>query len=187
MRRATCAALVQTGSDFFLRRQFPPPKPALHEVFNQLQARASEYFRGEEWPLPFAFGVLARFVNCVNEAGDSMSTPEVISTWLSDARFICCSCMGGAKHVGRLRAAHWPSCAAGATGGADTGDIGDTHRIHGPRKVAAFHGGAGPADREDGWLLDGHCEAARTEGVAMQATAGSTALLTCDLVQAAIL
>lgn len=105
MVRAVCAAVVRSGFDVFLRRLFPPPaKPDLQDVFADLQVRAAEYYRGEVWPLRYAFGVLSRFVNGVNEPGDKMRTPQVVTTWLSDGGFICCSCAGRAKHVGRVRA-----------------------------------------------------------------------------------
>lgn len=104
MGRAVCAGVVHSGFDVLVRRLFPPPaKPDLQDVFAELHGRAIEYYRGEVWPLRYAFGVLSRFVNGVDQPGDRIRTPQVVTTWLNDAGFICCSCAGRAKHVGRVR------------------------------------------------------------------------------------
>lgn len=98
MGRAVCAGVVHSGSEVFVRRLFSPPsKLDLQDVFADLHGRAIEYYRGEVWPLRYAFGVLSRFVNGVNDPGYKIRTPQVVTTWLNDAGFICCSCAGVAQ------------------------------------------------------------------------------------------
>lgn len=107
MMRAVCAAVLNSGYESFIRRVFPhrPPAAILDKLFEDLQERAAEYFRGEVWPLKHSFGVLARFVNGVVGVSSKERSPSVVKTWESESWFISCSCVGRTSHAAWLRRA----------------------------------------------------------------------------------
>jgi len=115
--RAVCAAIVHGGFEVFLRRLFPvsPPAEFKDKLFADLQERAEEFYRGEVWPLRYAFGVLSRFVNGVADDKGKVLTPAVVTTWLGEGGFISCSCVGRSGHVARLRASRRGSVSAAAS------------------------------------------------------------------------
>lgn len=110
--RALCAAVLKGGFDLFLSHlglssssaARPDSLHALDQVFKVLQLRAEQYYRREVWPLRHAFGVLSRFVNGVTDGAGQTLTPMVVTTWLSDGGYVCCSCSGRTAHVGRQAA-----------------------------------------------------------------------------------
>jgi len=122
MMRAVCAAVVHGGFDFLVRRLFPlsPPAEFKDKLFSDLQERAEEYYRGEVWPLRYAFGVLSRFINGTTDENGKVLTPAVVTTWLGEGGFISCSCVGQSGHIAHLRASsRGRASAAAATPASD--------------------------------------------------------------------
>lgn len=108
MMRAVCACILGRGFEPFVRRLFSetPPAEMQERLLHDMRERASEFYRGEVWPLKHVFGVLSRFVvGTTGGAGlkGKSGTPSVVSTWMNHEGAICCSCVGRSAHVGRVR------------------------------------------------------------------------------------
>eukprot|EP00170_Pyropia_yezoensis_P002059 contig_8762_g2063 len=95
MQRAVCLALVNRSLEPVLHGLYgrPPPDEVHERIHDGLNARAREFYRGEVWPLRGVFGVLSRFPAGTGGGDGGKVTPKAVTTWMTDAGTIACSCV----------------------------------------------------------------------------------------------